>query len=223
VWEALKSVWEDIKNLFDLLINAREYVGKVVDYISKADFEKLKLQAKTALHNGLMLLSDEPLIYLYAMAAITWVQLQPPMVIAELAGGVLLEVILNVVIGMVLTGGAGLAVRIGVKATRMLRTETTILRLSRAMRALIDLDTGLAGHVDKVKPLVAHGQVVVNSSKKTDVRIHSPLQSIDIKQPDAIVLTRKPARKVTVTQSEKTPDAPKQATNPDDKPRRQAR
>ncbi|MFK3774184.1 RHS repeat-associated core domain-containing protein [Pseudomonas sp. NPDC089406] len=217
-WEVLKSLWDDIKSVFDMLLNAREYAGKIVDYISKADFDELKTRAKKALHDGLMLLSDEPLMYLYAMAVITWVQLQPPPVIAELAGGAMMRIVLDVIIGMVLTGGIGIAVRLGTKTVSAVRSELTARRVTKAFQDLIDLETQLAEHAKKVKPLAAHGQVMVNSSKKADVQIDSPLQHIDLNKPDTIVLTRGPDKKVTVTQGEKTPDAPKQAKNPDDKP-----
>ncbi|MBH3361508.1 RHS repeat-associated core domain-containing protein [Pseudomonas sp. URMO17WK12:I11] len=218
VSKAWQQLLDDIKSVYALLKNLDEYVGKITDYISKADFDKLMADAKTGLHNALMLLSDEPLICLYAIAVLTWVKLQPPTVIAELAGGMLLEIFISVVIGIVVTKGAGLAVRVGAKAAGAARAGTTAQRLTKAMQALVELDTGIAAHISKLKPVAVRGTAPLNSSMKGPLVIRSPAQNIHIDSPNTSSVVRKPDSKLTATTEHRQPDASKQAKNPDDKP-----
>src|SRR5690606_12237334 len=116
--KALTNLWDDIKTLFEILTNLDKYAQKLLEFITEADFKKLKAQAKELMQTVLLIVSDEPLMFLYAAAVVCWVQLLPPTTVAEITSQVMTGLLLDILLGIVLSGGAGLAVRYSVKATK---------------------------------------------------------------------------------------------------------
>ena len=216
--KALMALWDDVKMLFEILTNLDKYYDKLLTFISEADFQKLKAQAKDLMHTLLMIVSDEPLMFLYASAVVCWVQLLPPTTVAELTGQVLTGLLLDILLGVVLTGGAGLAVRYSVKAVKGL-SNGAAGQLQKAVQTLINVSKShaLKPHAEAVKPLAARGEVLVNSSQKTTLQVKSPAQGIDLTEPDTLSVKRGKTQNTRVTKAEAVDDASTPATTPNAK------
>ena len=74
----------------------------------------------------LLVLQDEALLYLYAYALVSWVKLLPPDQQTEFGAQVIASVLIDVIVGVVLTGGAGLAARYGAKTVSIAKNSEVI-------------------------------------------------------------------------------------------------
>ncbi|MEB0229131.1 type IV secretion protein Rhs, partial [Pseudomonas sp. 5S1] len=81
--KALLGLWDDIKSLFELLADPFKNVKKLLQYLSEEEIEKLYSASKEAIATGLLILSDEPLMFIYLSAIIAWVGMLPPQVCVE--------------------------------------------------------------------------------------------------------------------------------------------
>ncbi|WP_248803762.1 RHS repeat-associated core domain-containing protein [Pseudomonas sp. MWU13-2100] len=218
--KALKSLWEDIKKAFSILANLDENMARLLTMINEADFKKLKAQADELLSTALTLLSDPLLMYLYTMALLTWVRMLPPTMVAEAIGEFSTDFLINFILGVVLSGGIGLVVRVTVSGGAAGIATGTRMFLQDAVQALIDVSTShqLKPHAKTLVPLVTASESVVNSSAKTTKQITSAAQGIDKVAADTLDIPKAPNKKITVEESTPVDDASKQAKTRDDKP-----
>lgn len=108
--KALLQLWDDIKSLFELLANPRKNYEKLKKYLSDVEIDKLYAASKESIASGLLILSDEPLMFIYVSAIVAWVGMLPPQVVVDVMTAIASEFLINVLVGICLTGGAGLAV-----------------------------------------------------------------------------------------------------------------
>jgi hypothetical protein len=123
----LLRLWDDIKSLFDLLANPREKLRKTQQVLSDIEIDKLYAASKESIASGLLILSDEPLMFIYVSAIVAWVGMLPPQVVVDVMTAIASEFLINVLVGICLTGGAGIAVRAG---TKVLSTVKSVRRSS---------------------------------------------------------------------------------------------
>ncbi|KRW61694.1 type IV secretion protein Rhs [Pseudomonas sp. TTU2014-080ASC] len=218
VENALKSLWNDLKSLYDIISHPLDNATKLLEFISEIDLEKLK-QAKDVVEKLLLIVSDEPLMFLYTSAFVTWLQLLPPTTIAELTSQILSTLLLDILLGIVLSGGAGLAVRYSVKAVKAVKGGSAV-SLAKSIQGLIDISAShaLKIHAQTAKPLIAKGEVAVNSSQKGTVAINSPAQQISRVEPDTIIVERSYKQNTKLSKGENVDDASAPAKSPNDKP-----
>ncbi|MHA5868535.1 type IV secretion protein Rhs, partial [Pseudomonas aeruginosa] len=173
--KALVNLWDDVVELFGILANLDEHAAKLLEFINEADFEKLKAQAKELLGTALLIASDEPLLFIYASAIVCWIQLLPPTTAAEMVAELSTGLLLDILLGIILTGGAGLAVRLAVKGSKAIKASEGAMLLRKAMQVLIDTSCrhSLQLHAEKLKPLAVRGEVMANSSNKITAQIQS--------------------------------------------------
>jgi RHS repeat-associated protein len=215
---ALISLWDEIKKAIHILTHPDEYYEKLRDFISDADIQTLKAQAKDLLHTALLILNDEPLMFLYASAVVCWVQLQPPTVMAELYSQIMTSLLINILLCLALQA-AGLQARMIIRILPDLRPRAAGL-LEKALQSLMDSTESqvLKAHAATVKPLAVKGEVRVNSSQKSTVHINSPVQGIDQTEANVLSIKRSKQKNTQVTQVEPFDDAPSTAKTPADKP-----
>ncbi|WP_164673251.1 hypothetical protein, partial [Pseudomonas viridiflava] len=84
--EALYSLWDSLKQLFEWLAHPLDNAEKLLSYLSQAEFEQLLNVSAEALEKGLLVLSDEPLLFIYLSAMVSWMRLLPPAYMNELLG-----------------------------------------------------------------------------------------------------------------------------------------
>lgn len=222
--KALVNLWDDVVELFGILANLDEHAAKLLELINEADFEKLKAQAKELLGTALLIASDEPLLFIYASAIVCWTQLLPPTTAAEMVAELSTGLLLDILLGIILTGGAGLAVRLAVKGSKAIKASEGAMLLRKAMQVLIDTSCrhSLQLHAEKLKPLAVRGEVMANSSNKITAQIQSTAQGIARTEPDTLPLSRGKRANTSLSSSQATPDASAPGRTPAGKPADQA-
>ncbi len=123
--KALKKAWDALKSLWNYLTDPESEAFNFNESMFNFDTAKISemmQKSNEAISQGLAILEDEVFLYIFGAAFIAWAKMLPPPVLAELAGKALIEFLINVIfdfiIGIVLTGGMGLAVKYGGKALK---------------------------------------------------------------------------------------------------------
>ncbi|MGF1688416.1 DUF6531 domain-containing protein [Photobacterium japonica] len=196
MWEVLKGVWDALKGLLSFLLDP---IGKTFSLAkSMMDFDlsqipELLKKANTSISNGLAILQDEAYLFLFGAAFIAWAKMIPPQTLATLSGELLIGIVFDVVIGVVLTGGIGLAVKYGGKTVK---TGAKLADNLNGIRKAPDEDTIIAAVADLLgnakalmKPHLAisnkiHGNTLapLDSGYSGDTQYKKP-QSIAAQQP----------------------------------------
>ncbi|MHC8326262.1 RHS repeat-associated core domain-containing protein [Pseudomonas sp. LB1P83] len=231
--KALLRLWDDIKSLFELLAHPKENLEKLRKYLSDVEIDKLYAASKESIASGLLILSDEPLMFIYVSAIVAWVGMLPPQVIVDVVTAIAAEFLINVVLGICLTGGAGIAVRVGTKAMSTVKSGTAIKYLEELAAKLMTLSGkhSLPAHAEVSKPLIASAKnVPMKPTKTAAIKIDeaaangsksqvpktadTPKQEVK----DASSFPRgKKEKQTTLTPKEKVDDVSTQSKTPDDK------
>ncbi|NJJ61093.1 hypothetical protein, partial [Pseudomonas sp. B14(2022)] len=85
---------------------------KLLAYISQAELDELLKLGKDTIANGLLVLSDEPLLFIYVSAMVSWVRLLPPPEMYEVLGEISGEVLINLFL-IWASRGMGVQIRLG--------------------------------------------------------------------------------------------------------------
>ncbi|MFJ5240111.1 RHS repeat-associated core domain-containing protein [Pseudomonas neuropathica] len=167
--KALLQLWDDIKSLFELLANPRKNYEKLKKYLSDAEIDKLYATSKESIASGLLILSDEPLMFVYVSAIVAWVGMLPPQVVVDVMTAIASEFLINVLVGICLTGGAGLAVRAGTKVLSTVKSGEAIKYLEDLASTLMTLSNkhALPAHAEVSKPIIASAKNVPMKPAKT--------------------------------------------------------
>ncbi|MEO8488446.1 RHS repeat-associated core domain-containing protein [Pseudomonas sp.] len=112
--EALRSLWDNIKQLCEWISHPLVYAEKLLHYLSQAEFEKLLALSADTLAKALLVLSDEPLMFIHLSAFVSWMRLMPPPYMNELLGEISGEVLINLLLGLA-TAWIGVVVRMSPK------------------------------------------------------------------------------------------------------------
>ncbi|WP_394560153.1 RHS repeat-associated core domain-containing protein [Aquipseudomonas alcaligenes] len=206
-WKGLVKVimglWEDIKSLYDLVAHPRENYEKLRKFFTEEQIKRIYNASKEGLETALLIASDEPLLWIYVAAIVAWVSMLPPQtcieVLAELTG----EVLLNILLGVVLTGGIGLAVRVGTKALSAAKNSGRVIKLIEDFTGmLMKLSQGHAKpHASSAKPLLAHGSGGLQPARKSTLQIDPPTPAQSA-QPPAKATGRRSGGKASSAQSQ---------------------
>ncbi|MBV4483930.1 type IV secretion protein Rhs, partial [Pseudomonas sp. SWRI124] len=78
IGQAFYNLWDNITELYDLLANLKSNSEKLLKYISQAELDELLTLGKDTLAKGLLVLSDEPLLFIYLAAMVAWIRMLPP-------------------------------------------------------------------------------------------------------------------------------------------------
>jgi RHS repeat-associated protein len=228
--QALLGLWDDLKNLVGLLADPIGNAKKLRDYLSDLELEKLYATSKDAIASALLILNDEPLMFIYISAIVAWVGMLPPQVIVNVIASIGVEFLINVVIGICLTGGAGLAVRLGTKALSKMKPGGALKYLEGLAEQLMSASSkhSLPAHTELSKPVMLKAKdVPLDAGKKaplsigvTDtgggpVPLPKTADTPTLKEPNASVFARKKTEPQSLlVKNEPVNDAPKQSTNP---------
>ncbi|WP_323166732.1 hypothetical protein, partial [Pseudomonas bubulae] len=83
---------------YELLSDLKAHSEKLLAYISQAELDALLALGSDAIAQGLLVLSDEPLLFIYLAAMVSWMRLLPPPEMYELAGELTGEVLINLLL-----------------------------------------------------------------------------------------------------------------------------
>ncbi|KTS75533.1 type IV secretion protein Rhs [Pseudomonas oryzihabitans] len=216
---SILNLWNDITQLFDVIAHPRKHLAKLQGLLDPQVLEQLYNAGKEQLHTALLIASDEPLLWIFLCALIAWVKLLPPTTAAEVVGALTGEVLLNVLIGVVLTGGLGLAVRLGGKLANVAEGGRALGLLQELAEALMQRCARHAKpHSEAAKPILAQGSAGLDASRKATVELKNGAAVEQIRA-DAAPYARGKRRKATrLSQEPRVDDVSTPARTPSGKP-----
>ncbi|AGE25325.1 Rhs family protein [Pseudomonas poae RE*1-1-14] len=202
--EALYSLWDDIKQLFEWLSAPLANAEKLLHYLSQAELEQLMALSAETLAKGLLVLSDEPLLFVYLAALVSWMRLLPPPYMNEMLGEIGAEILINLLLGIA-TSGMGMAVRMSTKVLGRIKSHRTRQWLqqiaSQFGKAHLD------EHTETLKP-------VLLASAATPIKAVAPLKVGEELVPNAVPTVRKKTQRTALVHESPVDDVPVSAKNP---------
>ncbi len=212
---ALHQLWDDVKQVFQLLADLQANSEKLLEYLTQVELEQLLSASSEAIAKGLMVLSDEPLLFVHMVAFVSWLRMLPPQYMAEVVGEMRTSVLINFLL-MRLTGALGMGVRMSGKVLGQLRSARAREWLTASSLRLAQRSTDrLDRHPDVLKPLVVSAQrAPLKPTPVGPLHItpeHSP--PLAISNP-AAVAREKSHGSTRLSKHEPHDDAPAQSKNP---------
>ncbi|QKV65467.1 RHS domain-containing protein [Pseudomonas sp. 43A] len=214
--KALNGVWDDIRQVFALLADLQANSEKLLEYLSEAELEALLNASSDAIANGLLILSDEPLLFIHLAAFTSWLKMLPPQYLAEVVAEVRVELLISFLL-MGLSGGIGVPLRLSSKVLAKVKSPRAREWLAASALRLAELTSApeLSKHASALKPLMFHA---------SDVELKpTPSIPLNIRQADSLVLTvpnpaplarDKSGGSSRLQRHEPHDDSPDQAKNP---------
>ncbi|MCT8946722.1 RHS repeat protein [Pseudomonas iridis] len=213
---ALHGVWDDIKQLFALLADLQANSEKLLDYLSDIELDALLQASHEAIANGLLMLSDEPLLFIHLAAFTGWLKMLPPQYLAEVVAEIRVELLISFLL-MRVSGGMGVQLRLSSKVLAKIKSPRAREWLAASALRLAELNSSpdLTRHAGALKPLVLNVR---------DVELKpTPSIPVNIRQADSVILTvpnpaplarDKSHGMSRMQRHEPHDDAPDQAKNP---------
>ncbi|WP_256586971.1 DUF6531 domain-containing protein, partial [Pseudomonas sp. Irchel 3E19] len=213
---ALNGVWDDIRQVFALLADLQANSEKLLEYLSDSELQALLQASSEAIANGLLILSDEPLLFIHLAAFTSWLKMLPPQYLAEVVAEVRVELLISFLL-MGLSGGVGVPLRLSSKVLAKIKSPRAREWLAASALRLAELTSApqLNNHAGALKPLMFHAR---------DVELKpTPSIPLNIRQADSLVLTvpnpaplarDKSGGSSRMERHEPHDDAPNQAKNP---------
>jgi RHS repeat-associated protein len=214
--KALHGVWDDIKQLFALLADLQANSEKLLQYLSDLELDALLKASSEAIANGLLILSDEPLLFIHLAAFTSWLKMLPPQYLAEVVAEVRAELLVSFLL-MRVAGGLGVQLRLSSKVLSRIKSPRAREWLAASALRLAELGSTpeLSKHAGVLKP------VAINAR---DVRLNpTPSIPLEIVSANSLVLqVRNPApiardksqNMARLERHEPHDDSPNQAKNP---------
>ncbi|WPN99879.1 RHS repeat-associated core domain-containing protein [Pseudomonas sp. MUP55] len=206
IGKAVYNLWDNLTELVDLLANLKSNSEKLLKYLSQAELDQLLKLGKDTLAQGLLVLSDEPLLFIYLSAVVAWLRLLPPPEMYELVGEITGEILINLLL-IWATRGIGVQLRLGAQVLSHVKS-------GRARALLESLARQVAGprletHVEAAKPVLLSSAAVpvkavpVASLKAGEELVANPVPAV-----------RRKTQRTALVRQEAVDDVPAVASNP---------
>ncbi|PFG24460.1 RHS repeat-associated protein [Pseudomonas lurida] len=205
--KALYSLWDNFTQLYGLLADIQTNSEKWLQYVTQTELDELLTLGKDAIARGLLVLSDEPLVFIYVSAISSWIRMLPPQEMNEVMG----EITGDVLIGLLLlrvAGAMGVTLRLGTQVVGHIKSSRVRGWLEMLANQLVG--PRLEAHVEAAKP-------VLLGSAATPIRVipEVPLKVGDQVVSNPVPLVRDKATQRTVlVRQEPVDDVPSTARNP---------
>ncbi|WP_395608497.1 RHS repeat-associated core domain-containing protein [Pseudomonas sp. B22129] len=156
-WAAIKDVWDSIKLVQAILEDPLKFGEQLGD--QAAQLAQLATDAPQVMEKAMLLASDEAALYLMVRTAMLWLDALPPGEMAEVGAGFVVSLLIDLVIGAVLTialpaaGVAYLGLRLVKHGARILEAAVGFVR------SLLGILTKFMQAVDRYKAVAVRGVV----------------------------------------------------------------
>ncbi|WP_426197805.1 RHS repeat-associated core domain-containing protein [Pseudomonas sp. DWP3-1-3b3] len=156
-WAAIRDVWDSIKLVQAILDDPLNYVEQLGTEAAK--LAQLATDAPKVMEQAMLLASDEAALFLMLRTAMIWLDALPPGEMAEMATGFVVSLLIDLVIGVVLTlalpaaGVAYLSLRLAKYGGRILEAAVGFVR------GLLGILTKFMQAVDRYKAVAVRGVV----------------------------------------------------------------
>ncbi|WLI04345.1 DUF6531 domain-containing protein [Pseudomonas sp. FP597] len=204
--DALYALWDNLKQLYQWLSNPLANAEKLLHYLSQDEFEQLLALSTETLAKGLLMLSDEPLLFIHLAALVSWMRMLPPPYMNEMLGEISAEVLINLLLGLA-TGGMGMAVRMSSKVLGAIKSA----RVRRWLEQIaMQFGTArLEGHTDVLKPVLLKREAVPVRTVP-DVPLKAGEQVVS----NAVPAVRSKSQRTVLVRQEHVDDVPASGKNP---------
>ncbi len=156
-WAAIRDIWDSIKLVQAILEDPLKFVEQLGD--QAAQLARIAIDAPKVMEQAMLLASDEAALFLMVRTAMIWLDALPPSEIAEVAAGFVVSLLIDLVIGAVLTialpaaGVAYLGLRLAKYGARILETAVGFVK------GLLEILTKFMQAVDRYKAVAVRGVV----------------------------------------------------------------
>ncbi|MCS3836091.1 RHS repeat-associated protein [Pseudomonas sp. JAI111] len=213
---SLNSLWDDVKQIYALITDLQANSQKLLEYLTETELETLLNASAESIANLLLVLSDEPLMFIHLAAITSWLRMLPPQFVAE----VVAEIRTGILIGLLLarfSGNAGLTLGISAKVLDKVKSDRARNWLAAASLRLAALGTrsDLTDHAGVLKPLAVHARKAsVNPAPAVPLQISTGGTPVLLVNNPVAIARDKSAAMTRLTRQEHRDDAPEQAKNP---------
>ncbi len=216
VESAFLNLWDEVQQLYQLLADLRGNSEKLLEYLTQAELDTLLKVPAQAIADALLILSDEPLMFIYLAAITSWLRMLPPQYEAEVMAQVRTEVLIGVLLACV-TGGLGLGLTMSAKSLGKIKSERARHWLAALTLKLAELssDQRLTAHAAVLKPLMVNARnAPLAPTPSVPLKITpGEAPTLYVKNPAALARNKTEPRS-RLSQQEHHDDAPNQAKNP---------
>ena len=203
---ALSSLWDSLKQLVQWLLHPLENAEKLLHYLSQTEFEQLLKVGSETLAKGVLVLSDEPLLFIYLAAMVSWMRMLPPPYMYELLGEISAEVLINLLL-ILPTGGMGMAVRMSSKVLSGIKSRRGRQWLEHVAEQFGE--PRLDAHVEVARPILLGGPATaIKTVPAVPLRVGDQLVS------NPVPAVRGKSQKTALVRQEHVDDVPASARNP---------
>ncbi|MGF6487363.1 RHS repeat-associated core domain-containing protein [Pseudomonas frederiksbergensis] len=152
---ALQGLWDDVKQVYALVADLQANSEKLLEYLTQGELETLLNASAEAIANVLLMLSDEPLMFIHLAAFISWMKMLPPQYIAEVVAQIRTDLLISFLL-VRLTGPTGLKLGMSAKVLDKIKSRQARQWLAAASLRLAELTarSDLTAHAGALKPLV---------------------------------------------------------------------
>jgi len=214
--QSLLGMWEGVKQVYSLIADLQNNSEKLLKYLTEGELDTLLNASADAIASMLLMLSDEPLMFIHLAAFTSWLRMLPPQYIAEVVAQIRTEILIGFLLTC-LTGPAGLNVGISSKVLGKVESPRARQWLAAASLRLAELTnrSDLSAHAGALKPLMVNARNVplkpaasmpltIRAADSSVVRVENPL----------VIARHTSAAKTRLSKQERQDDAPDQAKNP---------
>jgi hypothetical protein len=148
-----------VKQLYALIADLQANSAKLLEYLTAAELETLLAASAESIANLLLVLSDEPLMFIHLAAFTSWLKMLPPQYIAEVVAQIRTELLISFLL-VCLTGPAGLKLGLSARVLAKVKSERARRWLSAATLRLAEITSrsDLTAHAGALKPLMVNAR-----------------------------------------------------------------
>ncbi|WP_431701024.1 RHS repeat-associated core domain-containing protein [Pseudomonas sp. BR20] len=156
-WAAIRDVWDSIKLVQAILENPLKYVEQLGAEAAK--LAKIATDAPKVMEQAMLLASDEAALFLLVRTAMIWLDALPPSEIAQVAAGFVVSLLIDLVIGAVLTIALP-AAAVAYLSLRLARYGAQIVKAAVGfVHSVLAILTKFMQAVDRYKAVAVRGVV----------------------------------------------------------------
>ncbi|WP_332846084.1 RHS repeat-associated core domain-containing protein [Pseudomonas lactucae] len=204
--KALFNLWDNVTQVYELLLDLKVNSEKLLQYISQPELDELLALGSDTIANGLLVLSDEPLLFIYLSAMVSWMRMLPPPQMNELWGEITGEVLINLLLMRAL-GAMGIAVRLGAQVLGSIKSARARELLELLAKQIVG--PGLEPHIAAARPLLLGS--VATPVKTVPV---APLKVGEQVVSNPVPLVRSKSQRTVLVRQEHVDDVPVSGKNP---------
>ncbi|MHC8306470.1 RHS repeat-associated core domain-containing protein [Pseudomonas sp. PB3P13] len=214
--KSLLGLWGDVKQVFALMADLQANSEKLLEYLTEQELEALLNVPADVIAKVLLMLSDEPLMFIHLAAFTSWLRMLPPQYIAEVVAEIRTELLVSFLL-VRLTGPTGLKLAISAKVLNRVKSARARNWLAAAGLRLAELtaQSDLAPHASMLKPLMVNARnAPIRPSPVVPLQISARANpTVEVSNPVAIARD-KTEMQTRLGRVENRDDAPDQAKNP---------